>query len=254
MKTKLLFLILITCLVFHMRLYAQEEKVEWKHTEEPIETELQLFHSTQSINLPTTETLQRGDFEFEISHRFIPSVKSGSQAFWGLDGPVNMRLALGYALSNHLVVTLGRSNVNDNVDFWVKYKAIQIPNDVAPVVVGLRGGIAWNSQVPGREAKDSKNFQYYGQVIVNTLIAKRLAIGLVPSYLYNSYIPTDGNNYNTQDSFTMGFNVQYYLSKMFALLAEINSTVSGFRQAYNPVAFGLEINTGGHFFKILLTN
>ena len=67
------------------------QKVQWKRGEVPV-SHLQLFHSTHVINLPTAESMQSGDFEFEISHRFVPPIDEGYSAFWGLDGPANIRL------------------------------------------------------------------------------------------------------------------------------------------------------------------
>ena len=56
-----------------------------------------VFHSTQSANLPTTETLRGGNWLFEISHRFSPRISEGVGALWGLDGPVYNRLGLSFA-------------------------------------------------------------------------------------------------------------------------------------------------------------
>jgi hypothetical protein len=255
MKLKMfsrLFLITVIVLMLGVGnlLFSQEEQIGWKRSSSPEPPELHLFHSTQSLNLPTAETLQKGNFEFEISHRFIPTIQSGIKKLFGFDGPVNMRIALGYAVTNKLVVTLGRSNLNDNLDFWAKYKAIQIQSESFPVLIGVRGGVAWNTDVPGHSAGESKNFQYYAQLIFNTLYDKRLGIGIVPSYLCNSYIFYGDNQY----SFTIGGNLQFYLTRVLSLLFEFNSTVTGFRTIHNPVAFGFELETGGHFFKILLTN
>ncbi|MCX6152177.1 MAG: DUF5777 family beta-barrel protein [Ignavibacteriales bacterium] len=234
--------------------FGQDDHPSWQKSEPKEELDLHLFRSTQSINLPTIETLQKGDFEFEISHRFIPTIKSGYKKFYGFDGPVNMRIAFGYAPTNSMFICFGRSNLNNNVDLWVKQIFVQIPNDILPTIIGGRVGGAWNSNlqnpVPGRSDGDSKNFQYYGQLIFNTLFAKKLGVGLVPSYLYNSYIYTNAKQY----SFTFGTYITYYVSNSIGLLFEWNPTVTGFRQQNNPVAFGFELNTGGHFFKIILTN
>ncbi|MGD9898820.1 MAG: DUF5777 family beta-barrel protein [Calditrichaceae bacterium] len=244
--------VLMLAIVFGMfvSLDAQDKKIRWQRSRTLTEPDLQLFHSTQSVNLPTAETLQKGDFEFEISHRFFPTINEGPDTFYGLDGPVNMRLALGYAINNRMIVTLGRSNVSDNVDLQFKYKFLQLRGEKLPVLVAGRVGAAWNTEVGGRDKGDPDNFQYYGQLIINTLIKKRFGIGVVPSYLYNSNIYDD----NVQDSFTMGLNGQYYVSSVWSVLAEWNPTVTGWRSSHNPVSFGIELETGGHFFKIILTN
>jgi hypothetical protein len=251
MKSLFVLIIIYTFVqVVYQNTYSQD--IKWKRSETDTTSveELHLFHSTQGIDLPTAETLQEGNYEFEISHRFVPTTSTGRKYLWGLDGPVNMRLALGYGISDRLVLTLGRSNLYGNVDLWLKYNAIQIPNDILPIVAALRGGIAWNSNAPDRPGSDNKNFQYYGQIIINTLIQKKVGIGIVPSYLDNSYIFSADRQY----SFTIGTDVVYYWTPLFHVIAEWNPTITGFRMASNPVSFGIELQTGGHFFKIILTN
>jgi hypothetical protein len=66
------------------------QKVKWQRSQ-TVAPALALFHSSHAINLPTAETLQKGDFEFEISHRFVPPMSEGYDALWGLDGPAHIR-------------------------------------------------------------------------------------------------------------------------------------------------------------------
>jgi len=225
------------------------QDVKWKRGS-TVTQELELFHSTHVINLLTAETLQQGDFEFEVSHRFIPPIKEGYDAFWGLDGPANIRLALGYALTNHSVLTLGRSNVTDNLDVQLKYKTFQIRHDIFPSLITFNLGAAWNTEVGDRPKGDSRNFQYFAQLIYNTLIIEKIGIGIVPSYLYNSALTTEEVKY----SFTMGTYFQYYISSTWSVMIEWNPTVTGWRDSYNSVSGGVELETGGHFFKIFVTN
>lgn len=231
-------------------LAAQEGSSSWQRDSEERVPPLQLFHSTQAVNLPTAEVLQQGNFEFEISHRFIPTIKDGGESLWGFDGPVNIRMALGYAYSDKGVVTLGRSNAQDNVDLRVKHQLFSLRNDILPLLVAGRIGTAWNTEVPGREASHADNFQYYAQLIINTMYAQRFAVGLVPSYVENSHILCEERQY----SFVMGVHAQYYITRAFNVLAEWLPTISGWRAGYNSVAFGIELETGGHFFKIILSN
>jgi hypothetical protein len=214
------------------------QNIRWKR-DATVTPELELFHSTHVINLHTGETLQKGDFEFEVSHRFIPPIKEGYDAFWGLDGPANIRLALGYAPADHLVLTLGRSNVTDNLDLQVKYKLAQIRSDILPSIIALNFGVAWNTEVGDRSKGDSRNFQYFAQLIYNTMIINKIGIGLVPSYLFNSALTTEEIKY----SFTMGTYLQYYISSAWSILIEWNPTVTGWRASYNSVSMGIELET-----------
>ncbi len=225
------------------------QNISWQR-EEPASTELELFHSTHAINLLTAETMQKNDFEFEISHRFIPSVSEGGQALFGFDGPANIRFGLGYAVSNMTVITLGRTNVSDSWELNVKYKTVQLEDFVMPTLITIAGGGIWNTDVFERSRGDSRNFQFYGQVIFNTLIEDRIGIGFAPAYLYNSALYTEEVKY----SVTMGNYLQYYMSPNWSLLLEWIPTFAGWRDNYNTVSFGIEIETGGHFFKIIGTN
>jgi hypothetical protein len=239
--------LLLVLLILMNSLFAQERKVRWQSSE-PVQPDLSLFHSIDVVNLPTAETLQKGDFHFEISHRFNTPVSAGWGELYGFDGSVSMRIALGYAFTNDLLFTLGRSNIDGNIDFRLKYKAIKLRHDVFPTLVTFRAGGAYNGKAQGIESGDK--YQFYGQVIINTLYDKKLGIGFVPSYLYNSHIYC----IDMQESFTFGMYAQYYVSDQWNLFVEFNPTVTGWRDEFNSMAFGVELETGGHFFKILLGN
>lgn len=239
--------ILMILLITASLAFAQGSR--WKRAEPP-EQELHLFHSPYVAMLPTAETLQKGDWEFEVSHRFSTPITEGSSAFWGMDGPATIRLALGYAISDKLMLHIGRTNVMDNAELQLKYKTWERKSENLPLLLSLRGGVAYNAEIFDPVKNDGRKFQFYGQAILNTMIQKKLGIGIVPTYLYNSHIFCVDPQY----SFTMGSYVQYYVSPRWSLLAEWNPTVSGWRQDYDSLTLGLELETGGHFFKIFLTN
>lgn len=243
MKKPFLLLILFITVASYAQINWQRERTE---SEVPVE----LFHSTYAINLPTAETIGANELEIEISHRFIPTIKSGSKDFWGFDGPVTNRLALSYGITDNTEISLGRSNYYDNYELSVKQKLLENRNETLPFLLTLTGGASWNTDHPTVASSDSKAFQFYAQAVFNTMYDKKIGIGIVPSYLYNSHPACPDNQY----SFTIGTYLQYYLSDTFSLIWEYNPTVTGWRDLHNPMGFGLEIETGGHFFKIFLTN
>lgn len=237
----LLFLLTVTTV--------QAQHIKWKKKTAVKPADLELFHSTMVANLPTAEIIKKGELEYEIAHRFLPAVGTEG-AYFGIDGPAHMRMALAYGITNHLLVNLGRSNFEDNVDLRVKYKALQLPSETLPMLLALRGGVAWNTQPVGRDKLDAKNFQYYGQLIVNAMWGQSLAFGVVPSYLYNSHIYCKDTEY----SFTIGSYVQYFVSSAWSVFVESNNTVTGYRHSYDSITLGIDLETGGHFFKIFFTN
>ncbi|MEW6754330.1 MAG: DUF5777 family beta-barrel protein [Candidatus Latescibacterota bacterium] len=230
---------------------------------------LDLLHEVMTPNFPTSTTLASGDFHFEISHRFHPPLEEGYDANFGLDGPVNMRIALGYGVSDRLLVTLGRSNLQDNLDLQVRYRLLDLPHPVFPGALGVQAGVAWNTQearwsrgdsVVVRKRLDADNFQYYAQLIGNVLLLDgRLGIGVVPSYLYNSTTFSVDRQYTC----SLGNYYRYYFNDMWGAWLEYNPVVSGWQgsiengvtaRSHDSLALGLSIETGGHFFYLFTTN
>jgi hypothetical protein len=236
---------------------------QWQRSTPSETPDLTLFPSTMLPNLPTSETLARGDFEYEISHRFEPPITSGYDQVWGLEGPVNMRMALSYGPGDRTMVTLGFSTLVNNVDLQIKRRLFQIRNPTAPSVIALRGGVAWNTEIPrsfNRSVWNGDNFQRYAQVILNTaLFNRRLGVGLVPSYLYNSNV----FGVNKESTFTIGNYYQIFINRQWSVWLEYNPHISGYQgpitlneigRFNDSLSFGAHIDTGGHSFLLFLTN
>ena len=253
----------LTILLILITSFSVFSQPTWQRDKPAAEPKLKLFHSTETANFPTTETLGKYDFMYEISHRFIPSVKDGYDVYFGLDGPARIRTAIGFGITDNLMVTLGRSNDTDNLDLQIKQRLLEFRNDIIPSVIAVRGGAAWNTEVPegiDRKRTDFDNFQFYMQLIYNgMLFEKKLGIGIVPSYLYNSFIYAVDKQY----TFTLGTYIQYYIDGMWSFWVEYNPIIMGYRgiirldergRSYNSVAIGMDIETGGHIFHLILTN
>ena len=220
-----------------------------------------IFHSPQSANLPTAETLPKGQWLFEISHRFFPPVSDGADALWGFDGPVINRLGLAYAASDRVMLGVLRSNLDDNLELNAKARVFEGGSDAVPVMIGLMGGVAWNTQAPtgpGRPGVEENESQQYAQLMFNALLGKRLAAGLVPTVFRNPSI----DDAASETVFVLGLHGQLYVSDKVSFLAEriVSEDRSGPQrpdpnaQAHDSGSFGLEIETRGHFFKVVLSN
>lgn len=231
-------------------LVAQERPVRWERRDGPLEIPATVFHSTLAASLPTAETLRRGEWLIEVSHRFIPPVSEGADALWGLDGPVANRLGLSYAVSDGLMVGVLRSNASDNLELNAKVRLRQSGPRGLPVTVGVMGGVAWNTQLPDLPEYDGSEMQAYAQVILNALVGSRLAVGLVPTILHNPRVEdTDAGN-----ALAVGVHGQLYVTPGMSLLAEWVLGEGRAGAEHDAGTVGLELETGGHFFKLVLTN
>ena len=101
------------------------------------QAQVQVFHSVQSANLPTAETLLKGDWLFEISHRFRLPVSSGAGELWGLDGGANIRLGLTYAITDRAMVGVLRTNFEDNLELNAKFGAYEGGSEALPFKLGV---------------------------------------------------------------------------------------------------------------------
>ena len=228
----------------------------------PPETRLELFTALRTANYPTAESLYQGDFHYEISHRFLPTIDQGYEAGFGLDGPANIRTTVSYGLHDRLMATLGRSSLQDNLDLQLRYRWLQFRHMRFPSVVALNAGAAWNTDIPAnvdRGAAAAENFQYFGQLVFNTMMDEKLGIGLVPSFLYNSAI----FSVDPQYTLTLGTYAQYLINHTWGIWVEYSPALMGYQgilapgesgRSHNSLAWGLSIDTGGHTFYLFATN
>jgi hypothetical protein len=244
-------------MTWHMGVTAQ---VTWQRSEPEQELGLRIFHSTKVIGLPTAESLNKGDFEFEISHRFVPPVKDGYEALYGFDGPAQMRIAVGYAAFENWLITLGRSSIDDNTDFRIKHRFLQYRNETLPILAAIQFGAAWNpvetsymnpqGNLVIRPRDHEQHVQYFGQMMVDVKPWSRLAVGIVPSFLYNRDIRVE----DTENTFMLGTHYQIYLSRRWSLIGEWSFILSDKEDWHNPGGIGVELETGAHIFEMFVTN
>ena len=216
----------------------------------PWQAQAQVFHSVQSANLPTAETLAEGTWLFEISHRFLPPVSDGASALWGLDGGGIIRLGLNYSLSDRIMLGVLRSNFEDNLEFNAKFSAYEAGSGALPFKIGAMAGIATNTDPSLVEGAEDNEAQLYGQLMINTLVGDRLAIGIVPTYLRNPRI----RDLEAENAFALGLHGQLYVSPSVSFLTEWIVSEEQAENANDGGTFGVELETRGHFFKIVLTN
>jgi hypothetical protein len=241
---KLILLFIIVSFGFQS-VYSQ---TKWKRSE-PTTEPVNVFRSVEAIGLPTTETLKQGDIYFHISHKFLIPASEGFNELFGFDGGIFMRLALGYGLTDDLFLMLGRSNKDGNLDLQLKGKIFETNDLGFPLTIAANGGVGYNSKFANELEDKSRLWQYFGNVIINSRFGD-FGVGVVPSFLYNSYIPCK----DCQTSTTLGMYAQYFFNERWSVIAEANPTLNGWRQYYDTYSIGAEIETAGHFFKLSLSN
>ena len=239
----------------------------------PVATSAQdVFASTQSATLPTAAPSSAGDFQFEISHRF-GHLSDGAGDLWGLDGFVLNRLGLAYSPHDRLTVGVLRSNSQDNLEFSARFAGLALDAGTGPLEFAAQAGVAWNLQAEAGDnhgghqhatqhdgttgvangaaaAADDNEMQAYAQLIANTMLGDRVALGVVPSLLWNPRI----QDHDPATTVSVGVNGQLYLDQRWSLFGEWIFSQAREDQEYDSGSIGVEIRTRGHFFKLLVTN
>ena len=252
--------LLLTLVVCGSGAWAQPS---WQASETTIDLPVEILSALQMANLPTTTTLDQGDFFYEISHRFHPTVDEGYDANFGLDGPVSMRTAVSYGLADRWMLTVGRSNVLDNLDVTSKWRLYERDSASFPLALALSLGLALNSDLPAivdRGATDADNFQFVAQAIANTVAMDgRLGLGLVPSYVHNSAIFA----VDRQHTVTLGTYARFELNPMWGVFVEYSPALEGYQgillpgetgRSHDSLSLGTALSTGGHDFYLFVTN
>ena len=227
---------------------AAQDGPRWQRSQAPTEAPLAVFQSTQAVNLPTAETIGAGEWLFEIAHRFQGTIDGGWDTFWGMDGGARMRIALHWAPVSNLMVGVSRSNLDDNLDLGLKARLFAA-DGALPVVVALTGGVAWNTQVPGAP-DDAETTQLRAAAVIDLGLGDRVGVGIVPEVVVNP----DVRAADEDASVTLGTHGRVELNDRVSLIGEWVFGSGTGSLDHDAGSFGIELETGGHFFKIVAGN
>ena len=223
-----------------------QENPRWQRSEARVVAAPTIFHGTEGLNLPTAVTPGKGELVFEIAHRFLPPISDAENALFGLDGGVRLRLGLTYGLTDAFAVALVRSNLDDNLDLGARLRVLD-GTEGLPVQVALATGVAWNTEVFGGEGSTT---QARASLIINGALTDGLAVGLVPSWVSNPLVTVDGEDAVV----SLGIQARASISSQVALVGEYVLAEDQPELANDPASLSVELETGGHFFRIGVTN
>ena len=244
---------------------AQEDLLKQLEKDTPPETEYAFatFKGTRLGNGHTVETKNGGSLEFIFGHRFGP-ISGGAYEFFGLD-QAYVRLGLDYGITDRLSVSIGRNSTDKTVDGYLKYRAIRQARGAKnfPVTITALGGMAYKLS-PKENADVSPEYEnidrvsYTGQLLIARKFSQALSLQLMPTLVHKNSV----ESYEENNQFALGFGGRMKISKSMAITGEYyynmsrpdNSTLPEDRKLYDAMSIGLDIETGGHVFQILLTN
>lgn len=218
------------------------------------------FEGWKVVNVPTTRMVDRGLWFFLISHRFIPEISAGYEAFYGLDGSGIIFLNLGYAPTDDLLFVLGRSNASDNVELQAKYRFFeQTVGPGRPLGLAAQGTLNWiTEKLQNEDRLRAEAFKFSGQLIASRDFGRRFGALIAPGVLINQSERISDESLLV----TLGLGARWRFYRNLSLLAEWVAILDGYERSttfgnenrFDTWGGGLEIAVGGHVFQIVVTN
>ncbi|MFT6815410.1 MAG: hypothetical protein ACJAZ3_001318 [Sphingobacteriales bacterium] len=225
------------------------------------------FSTTRVISGHSTEMLQKSTMDFRVGHRF-DNLDKGIQELYGLDNIRDVRVAFEFGLSDKVNIAVARSKgispLSSLLDGYVKTKLLtQTSDNSKPVSVVYLATLEYtymhassDPSSPVSFNKQANRFSYNHQIIIARKINDRISAQLTPAYNFRQYVAAEDNNV----ILALGLAGRYTLNKVVSVSAEyfflpenINREFLG-QKYYNPLAFAIEFNTGGHVFHMNLSN
>lgn len=211
------------------------------------------FAATRLINLPTTLPIGDKELLFRVSHRFLPPVTSDYDPYWyGLNGPANVFLGLGYGITDNVSVMIGHSNVFHEYELTAVW--IPLPGDGSsdlPLSAGITAGAGLMSQTQqGEDVFRSENMRLSVQVPMGWQLHERVSLLAVPGYASN----TNHWEGDSEGTFSVGIGSRVVVAGGLALTGEWTTVVDGYETGDDNFGICVEYEIGGHVFQVLAMN
>ncbi len=252
LKTVCLFIVF----VFSSIVYAQEDLFNEIDTDS-VQNEYvsSVFKGLKIINFESTKMAAKKEFYFVVSHRF-GSVKGGFKELFGLDQAAT-RLNFIYGISNGINVGVSRSAYQKTYEMSLKYRLIrQGAKGGSPVTIVGFNSVSVNTLLdedflPKLEFSD--RLAYVSQILISRKVNNNFSLELIPTLLHQNYVE---NNKQDNTQYVIGFGGRHKITKRLSFnfdwgyhLNRENTLV--YR---NPLAVGVDIETGGHVFQLHFSN
>jgi len=238
---------------------AQDDLMKELEQSEKKEVELieQTFKGTRLVNGQTIETKGAGELEFIFAHRF-GAVNSGAYNLFGLDEAF-VRLGLEYGITNRFGAGFGRNSVDKTMDGYLRYKLLAQSKGSKniPVTVTAFANAAIRTSPKKADATyaitTEDRMSYTGQLLIARKFNSVLSLQLMPTIVHKNTVDKTIENNNT---YALGVGGRLKVSRSIALTSEyyyrLNTPAND--PYYNSLGFGIDIETGGHVFQLVMTN
>ncbi|MBN8575619.1 MAG: hypothetical protein J0L66_01695 [Cytophagales bacterium] len=213
------------------------------------------FIGSRLVNGQTIETRHKGELEFIFAHRF-GRLNEGAYELFGLDRAF-VRVGLEYGITNKLSTGFGRNSVDKTMDGYLRYKLLSQQKNEIPLTLTVFTNAAVRTSPRTKDAAYDMQLEDRMSYTTQILIARRfnpvLSLQIMPTMVHRN---TVDQSREKNDQFALGFGGRLKITRSVALNTEYyyRLGVPVANQYYNALGFGIDIETGGHVFQLVLTN
>lgn len=211
------------------------------------------FKALRLLNLQTTKLASEKELVFYVSHRF-GSIADGISTLYGLDY-ANTNFQFVYGLSDRLNVSFSRESLRQTYALAAKMSVLKQDVD-APFNLALYTTANINSQLsveqfPGLLPAD--RLSYATQAIFSKRCNDKFSLLVSPSFVRQNLVWEMEQEHN---QYSLGLGGRYMLNRRVALCIDYAMHMNRFEdsQFEDPFAIGVNIETGGHVFQLMISN
>jgi Membrane bound beta barrel domain (DUF5777) len=214
------------------------------------------FKSTRVINGHSIEFLSPGTMDLRILHRF-GLLSQGSKNFYGLD-QATMRLGFDFGILHNLMVGVGRSTYKKEIDGFIKFAPIMQSTGSRsfPLTISGVAGMTMNT-LPYADTSITNFFTsrlaYYFQMSFGRKFSEAVTLQFTPTMVHNNLVPFETQPNNV---YSVGVGGRLKFTKRMAFTWDYFYLINGITKNVNvnPLAVGIDIETGGHVFQLHFSN
>ena len=247
-------LLLIISLLSFSSIFSQDDLLLSLQSQKTKSNVSSTFKSFKLINFETTKLVPKKHLDFVIAHRF-GSIENGFDDLFGLDF-ASTRIQFLYGITDNLNISFSRSRFERTYDFATKYRIATQQNNGFPVTINGYHLLAINTQLD-EDAFSNFSFDnrlgYTSQLIIARKFSSKASFQISPTLLYEGLTVTQDED-NLQ--YALGFGGRLLLTKRLAFIADYGLHLNRASSSpfNNPLALGVEIETGGHVFQLTFSN
>ena len=237
---------------------AQDDLLNQLDTAKPEEKEIETsaFKGLQICNMQSTKMTSKGEWYMVVSHRF-GDLTNGFNNFFGLDNALTKFGGI-YGVTDWLSLGASRHTLNKVYEVTAKYKLANQMKEGFPVTIVGYNTMDINSKLdkavlPGLQFNNRLAFST--QLLVSRKFSDSFSLELNPIYIHKNLYEY---GLEQKNEFFVGTGARYKVAKRMSVnleyAARIN-TIEGSKSPFkNPITLGLDIETGGHVFQLVLSN